>query len=227
MGGKLHNQAAVLRHYRQELNARVMQALDILAAQERNAAVAASLDALRGHEGGGAAAYFAAWPAIFDVQMWGFRGRAYYPPPDPVNAMLSFGYALLLNDVLASVQRLGLDPAVGFFHAIDYGRPSLALDLMEEFRPLVVDRLVLRLLREVDLRPDLDFIQEEGRPGPRMSDDLRRLFLALYEEQLAFRTDYPALGQRLAYRDCLDRQTEHLARCILGRDAVYIPLQGA
>jgi len=223
--GKLHNQAAVLHRYGQALGARGAPARAVLAAQAQKAAAAANLDALRGHEGSGAAAYFAAWPALFDAEAWGFRGRAYYPPPDPVNAMLSFGYALLLNDVLGAVQRIGLDPAVGFFHAIDYGRPSLALDLMEEFRPLLVDRLVLRLLREVDLRPDLDFARAEGQPGVRISDDLRRLFLAMYEEQATVKVRYPALEQNLAYRDCLEQQAEHLARCILGRDAAYAPLR--
>lgn len=223
--GKLHNQRAVLRRYLRVLGERGRRALDMLAAQQDNAGRAESIDSLRGHEGAGAAAYFGLWPLLFDATSWGFRGRAYHPPPDPVNAMLSFGYTLLLNDVLGAVYRIGLDPDVGFFHAVDYGRPSLALDLEEEFRPILVDRLVLRLLREVDLRPAVDFAGAEGKTGNRMTDDMRRFFLQCYDEQLEIKVRYQALGQDLTFRQCIERQAEHLARCILGREPTYIPLQ--
>jgi CRISP-associated protein Cas1 len=221
--GKLHNQAVVLRHYAQALGDRGGQALATLAAQMRQAAAAESLEALRGHEGSGAAAYFGAWPALVDAGLWRFAGRAYYPPPDPINALLSFGYTLLLNDVLGAVYRIGLDPGIGFYHTVDYGRPSLALDLEEEFRPVLVDRLVLRLVREGTLEP-ADFAAAEGRPGVIMSDDARRLFLQCYEEQLAIRVQHPALAQNLTYRQCIDRQAEHLARCILGREEQYLAM---
>lgn len=146
----------------------------------------------------------------------------------------SLGYTLLLNDLLGAVQRIGLDPDVGFFHVIDYGRPSLALDLEEEFRPVVVDSLVLRILRERLLQPS-DFQQRanaedgDGNTGSRpagviLSDDARRYFLQWYEERLAVKVRHPAWNQDLTYRQCLDRQAEHLARCILGRDGAYEPL---
>jgi CRISPR-associated protein Cas1 len=137
--------------------------------------------------------------------------------------MLSFGYTLLLNDVLGAVYRIGLDPGVGFYHTVSYGRPSLALDLEEEFRPIVVDRLVLRLLREGAVEP-ADFAAAEGRPGVVMSDDARRLFLQCYEEQLSVRLRYHTLEQNLTYRQILDKQAEHLARCVLGRDEQYLPV---
>ena len=78
-----------------------------------------------------AAAYFGAWRAALP-KTWGFDGRAFYPPPDPINAMLSFGYTLALHDVLTAIQITGLDPYLGTFHVIEAGRPSLALDLLEE-----------------------------------------------------------------------------------------------
>ncbi|HXK44135.1 MAG TPA: CRISPR-associated endonuclease Cas1, partial [Anaerolineae bacterium] len=133
----------------------------------------------------------------------------------------SLGYTLLLNDIVSALYRLGLDPMVGVFHALDYGRPSLALDLEEEFRPVIVDLLVLRLLRQQLLTPG-DFSTQAGRCT--LSDDARRFFIAQYEERLTVQVRHPAWQQQLTYRQCLQRQAEHLARCILGRDAAYTPL---
>jgi CRISPR-associated protein Cas1 len=141
-----------------------------------------------------------------------------------VNAMLSLGYTLLLNDIVGAVYRIGLDPAIGFFHAIDYGRPSLALDLEEEFRPVIVDTLVLNLLGRRTLEPTDFGPREDGRPGVVMSDDARRFFIACYEERLGVKVRHPAWGQNLTYRQCIERQVEHMARCIMGRDEAYSPL---
>ncbi len=221
IAGKLHNQAILLGHYRDTLGGRGQMALRALVEQQTRAAQAPDAEALRGHEGSGAAAYFAALPELFDAAAWGFHGRAYYPPPDPVNALLSLGYTLLLNDIVSALYRLGLDPMVGVFHALDYGRPSLALDLEEEFRPVIVDLLVLRLLRQQLLTPG-DFSTQAGRCT--LSDDARRFFIAQYEERLTVQVRHPAWQQQLTYRQCLQRQAEHLARCILGRDAAYTPL---
>lgn len=231
VAGKLHNQAVVLRRYGEALGDRGRQVLRIVAEQMANAAQANSLDSLRGYEGSGAAAYFAAWPSLFDAAAWRFRGRAYHPAPDPLNALLSLGYTLLLNDLLGAVHRIGLDPDVGFFHVIDYGRPSLALDLEEEFRPAVVDTLVLRIVRDRLLEPS-DFRQSAGdgdedddrQASVVLSDDARRYFIQWYEERLAVKVRHPAWDQDLTYRQCFDRQAEHLARCILDRDAAYEPL---
>ena len=100
---------------------------------------ARTLDEIRGLEGMAAKNYFSLFRRLLrsprDGEKWGFDRREYYPPPDPVNAMLSFGYTLLLNDLIAACQLAGLDPDLGFFHAIDYGKPSMALNLEEEFRP--------------------------------------------------------------------------------------------
>jgi len=221
--GKLHNQAVVLRRHTRELGRQGRLAIRSIAAQIEHARHVRNLEALRGYEGNGAAAYFATWPALFDAERWGFRGRAYHPPPDPVNAMLSFGYTLLLNDVISAVRRIGLDPAIGFFHAIDYGRPSLALDLEEEFRPVIVDTLVLTLLRQGLLVPS-DFVRREERSGIFMSDDARRFLIARYQERMAIRVRHPAWEQNLTFRQCIERQAQHMARCILGRDETYQPL---
>jgi CRISPR-associated protein Cas1 len=139
--------------------------------------------------------------------------------------MLSLGYTLLLNDIVGAVYRIGLDPTIGFFHAIDYGRPSLALDLEEEFRPVIVDTLVLNLLRQNLLQPgDFQATQHNGRPASTMSDDARRFFIARYEERLQVQVRHPAWEQNLTYRQCIERQVQHMARCILGEDEAYSAL---
>lgn len=224
VAGKLHNQAVVLRHHGEALGGRGQAAIQSIVAQMEKSRQAASLDTLRGYEGSGAAAYFAAWPTLFDAGRWKFSGRAYYPPPDPVNAMASLGYTLLLNEIIAAVYRIGLDPTIGFFHTVDYGRPSLALDLEEEFRPVIVDILVLRLLQENTLEPGDFQSRPGGKAGVVMSDDARRFFIAHYQERLEVKTRHPAQDQQLSYRQCIERQVEHMARCILGRDKTYSPL---
>lgn len=221
ISGKLHNQAVLLRRYGDALGAEGTAAVTTLVEQMQRAGRAADADALRGYEGSGAAAYFGVWPRLFDAQEWRFAGRAYHPAPDPVNAMLSLGYTLLLHDIEGAVYRIGLDPMVGFLHTLDYGRSSLALDLEEEFRPVIVDALVLRLLRQQLLVPG-DFTQR-GRSCV-MSDDARRFFFAQYAERMTVRVRHPAWQQQLTYRQCIQRQVEHLARCVLGKEEGYTAL---
>lgn len=222
--GKLHNQAVVLRRCDETPGGQADRAVRTIVEQMALAGRAETADSLRGHEGSGAAAYFAAWPSLFDAARWRFGGRAYHPPPDPVNAMLSLGYTLLLNDIVSAVYRIGMDPAIGFFHAVDYGRPSLALDLEEEFRPVIVDTLVLGLLRQRLLEPTDFDRRADGRPGVLMTDDARRFFIARYEERLGVKVRHPAWKEHLTFRQCIDRQVQHMARCILGRDEAYSPL---
>src|SRR5262249_27036259 len=109
---------------------------------------ALDLDSVRGHEGAAARAYFEAFPSMIRQQadIFVMNGRRRRPPLDPVNALLSFLYALLRHDCVAALETVGLDPAVGYLHVDRPGRPSLALDLMEEFRPLVAERVALALI---------------------------------------------------------------------------------
>jgi CRISP-associated protein Cas1 len=98
---------------------------------------ATAIEEIMGHEGMASREYFRAWGGLLGD--WQFTERQRRPPPDPVNAMLSFGYTLLILEAVAALSAAGLDPAVGFLHQARWGRPSLALDIMEEFRPVVVD----------------------------------------------------------------------------------------
>jgi len=180
----------------------------------------ADLDVLRGLEGQAAAVYFDAFRRLLHPDM-GFRKRVYYPPTDPVNAALSFGYTLLLNQLVGAVQVVGLDPYLGFFHVIDYGRPSLALDLEEEFRPLVVDRLVLDLINGHKLEAR-HFTRPAGRKkAVYLADDGRRIFIAAYETLVNGTVIYPPTGKQNTLRRCFELQARQVARIVLGKAEKY------
>lgn len=183
------------------------------------ATAAPTIDTLRGYEGAGAAAYFGAWRAALPAA-WGFGGRAFYPPPDPVNAMLSFGYTLALNDVLVAVQMTGLDPYLGTFHVVEAGRPSLALDLLEEFRPILVDRLVIELVTTGAISGG----QFERPPGRQdaiyLSEAGRALMVDRYETLLTSPAALPD-GTRTPWRRAILLQAQAVARVVRGEQQAY------
>lgn len=181
---------------------------------------AVTLDALRGYEGAGAAAYFGAWRVALEPE-WGFAGRAFYPPPDPLNALLSFGYTLLMHDTLAAVQLAGLDPYLGMFHQLEAGRPSLALDLMEPFRPLVIDRIVLSMIEDDILRRDQFTPSTRHSGGVDLDPAVRALFIERYEAAMQTPTRLPS-GEHTALRRVVLLQAQALARVIRGEQASFI-----
>jgi CRISPR-associated protein Cas1 len=225
--GKLTNQRTVLQRSldglkdagaRRQVEQGVSGIGGMLKALER----AKSLDAARGYEGKAGAWYFGAFKALLDEE-WKFNGRQYHPPPDPINALLSFGYTLLLKDIVAAVQIVGLDPYLGYFHAIDYGRPSLALDIMEEFRPTIVDTLVLHLVNAGTLKPQ-DFRREKQDRPVLLEESGRRRFIQAYEEKVNTAVIYPPTGERTTYRRCFELQARQFARCIREVKATYRPM---
>jgi CRISPR-associated protein Cas1 len=184
-------------------------------------ATAPTVDVVRGHEGAGAAAYFGAWRAVFG-QSWSFAGRAYYPPPDPLNAALSFGYTMLFHDVRNSVKQVGLDEYLGAFHAPEDGRPSLALDMMEEFRPLVVDRAVVELVSAKQLTLG-QFERPSARPtAVHLNDDGRVIFIDRYEALMNQQVRISPKEQT-TLRRAIRLQIESLARVIRDEQPRYVP----
>lgn len=166
-----------------------------------------SLDALRGMEGLTARTYFGAFGELLDGMA--FTGRKRRPPPDPVNSLLSLGYTLLTYEAFSAAASVGFDPYIGFFHADSYGRPSLALDIMEELRPVVVDTLVLGAVNRRHLRPD-DF--EVGRPIALLNDAARKRFLALYEQRML--TGITHLSRSMTYRGAVHAQARQVVNYI-------------
>jgi CRISPR-associated protein Cas1 len=181
---------------------------------------ATSSESLRGFEGKAGAWYWAAF-RMFVPAGWGFKQRVYHPSTDPINALLSFAYSLLQKDVNAAVQLVGLDPYLGFFHEIHYGRPSLTLDLMEEFRPLVVDSVVLNLVNREILRVS-DFSKTKDAAKPvLLSDDAVERVIKAYEDRVTTRVRHPLTGEQVTYRRCFELQTRLMARVIQGEASGY------
>ena len=153
-----------------------------------------ALETILGMEGAGSAAYFRCFEKLLsDPRQWPFSGRVRRPPTDPVNSLLSFGYSLLANRVASTVQLVGFDHFVGYLHSSFYGRPALALDLMEEFRPIIVDSVVLTLLNNRMLTPK-DFVIEVG--AYRLKDDRRKVFFTKFEERLNEEVSHPVFGYK-------------------------------
>jgi CRISPR-associated protein Cas1 len=217
ISAKLANQRGVLAATGWAAAATATQLID---AQRANLATASTLDMVRGYEGAAAAAYFGAWRATLP-SAWGFQGRAFYPPPDPINAMLSFGYTLALNDVLNAVQITGLDPYLGTFHVAEAGRPSLALDLLEEFRPLLVDRLVLELLRTQAIGPGQFERPPQNQAAVYLNEEGRTLLVNRYEALLHSNVALPN-GQQTIWRRVLLLQAQAVARVIRGEQPGYV-----
>ncbi len=227
--GKLTNQRLIMQRQAAQRGAgpaggALRQAVEGIAGMRTAAEKAESLDSLRGYEGKAGAYYFGAVKALLDPR-WGFQGRAYYPPPDPINAALSLGYALLLKDVTAAVQLVGMDPYLGFFHVIEYGRPSLALDVMEEFRPLLVDTVVLAMAHDGALTPG-DFVQtgDAKRPVQMAEAGMRRLIEG-YERRLETTLRHPVSGDQVTYRRTLELQVRQMAAIVEGRSERYVPIE--
>ncbi|MFC4627993.1 CRISPR-associated endonuclease Cas1 [Promicromonospora alba] len=198
----------------------IEMATDRLRAARGTALVADSEASLMGTEGAATRDYFAGLGRILG-DTWAFTHRRRRPPPDPINAMLSFGYTLLTQEAVSAVELAGLDPAAGFLHEMQRGRPSLALDLIEEFRPIIVDPVVLSLSRSAKVSP-AGFAQVEDR-GCRMDRDTLHLFLAAYERRMLTVAHHPT-GRRISYRQALTTQARHLADVIDDRTPVYTPM---
>jgi len=182
-----------------------------------------SIDALRGLEGAGSAAYFGHFGKLIRNDDFSFTHRNRRPPKDSVNALLSFGYALLLHDVQGAVNIVGFDPYLGYLHTERYGRPSLALDLMEEFRPLVVDAMVLAALNRKVLTPG-DFTTEPLSEAVALTDEGRRKFLRLYEQKKQSKFKHPVMGRQCTYQEAFEIQARLLAKFLMGETEKYPPL---
>lgn len=183
----------------------------------------ATVDALRGLEGAGSAAYFGQFGRLIRSGGFMFATRSRRPPTDPVNALLSFGYALLAHDVQGAVNVVGFDPYLGYLHVQRYGRPSLALDLMEEFRPLVVDAMVLSAINRKALTPD-DFCCEPLSHAVSLTDEGRRTFLRLYEQKKQSKFKHPVMGRQCTYQEAFEIQARLLAKYLMAETEQYPPL---
>ncbi len=214
--GKIRNQRTMVRRLRGGNAAGTLRAMSLLVDRTQKAR---DRDTLLGLEGAAARLYFEAFGDMLTVGT-GFEvtGRNRRPPTDPVNAMLSFGYAMLVRETVAAALDVGLEPGLGVYHRVRAGRPAMALDLMEEFRPLVVDSTVLTLVntREIkaahfDRRGSVIVLTDEGR----------RVFIKAIERRLRSNIRHPVFGYDVSYRRAIRIQARLLARTIQGDIASY------
>jgi CRISPR-associated protein Cas1 len=222
VNGKLCNCRAMARRVARSLTHPPQEWLERLDNSIRQIADTTTLPALMGVEGSGSRAYFAVWRQAFTGSLR-FEKRTRRPPKDPINALLSLGYSLLVQNMMTACEVAGLDPYDGFFHADKYGRPALALDLMEEFRPLISDSVAQTLVNKRILGPD-DF-----GPGPGGGIFLKRpaqkRFYAQYTRRLNTRIIHPFYGRRLTYQQCFEVQARLLRKVIEGELERYPPFR--
>ena len=242
--GKLMNQRALLQRYqRRQSDAQMERAIEQMSAllhqlaelpldrtpvpqrlaSGDNRIAGTPLEAILGMEGAGSAAYFSCFGKLLsDSTRWPFPGRVKRPPTDPVNALLSFGYSLMTSKVASSVQLVGFDHFVGYLHSSFYGRPALALDLVEEFRPIIVDSVVLSMLNNRMLTLE-DFVVE--LEAYRLKQEKRKVFFTKFEERLNEEVQHPLFGYKTTYRRCIELQVRLLAKHLTGEIDTYPPLR--
>lgn len=222
--GKLKNyRHTLLRGQREGTNLNFQKALTQLEQAIVPIDHTISIDSLRGLEGTGSAAYFGCFNQLIRADGFQFEARRRRPPTDPVNALLSLGYALLRHDIQSAVNIVGFDPYLGYLHTQRYGRPSLALDLMEEFRPLVVDAIVLSGLNRKTIERQ-DFVTEPLSGAVSLTPEGLRTFLRSYEQKKQSKFKHPVLQTQCTYQEAFEIQARLMAKYLLGETDKYPPL---
>jgi len=213
--GKIHNQRVMLMR-----NGEVTEAiLGRLKALRDKAKDAATETELLGMEGEAASLYFSEFASMVKSADFDFKNRNRRPPKDPINAILSLGYSILAKELSGVCHTVGLDPFFGFYHHPRYGRPALALDLMEEFRPLTADSLAVSLINrgEVDAKSDFIFSSE----GCALNESGRRAFWQGWFRRLDTEVTHPVFGYQMSYRRMFEIQARQLWRFVRGEAAGY------
>ena len=231
VAAKIVNQRTVLRrNWRGDENDR-KKTLEHLNIARRSASKAPTLKTLLGIEGDAAGSYFRAFAKLLKppdqksstegpglLGAFHFEQRNRRPPTDPVNAMLSLAYAMLTRHVTIALATVGLDPFRGFFHAPRFGKPALALDIMETFRPIVADSVVLSAVNTGEVTAK-DFLN--AHTGTALTTSGRRNFVKAFERRLSRETTHPLFGYRLSMRRLILLQSRLLCRHLLGETATY------
>lgn len=225
VSAKITNQRALLLRYRRRgFLPWVTAELGAMRVVRRQVPNANDLDQLMGFEGAAARSYWRAFAGLVDP-LWNFGGRHRQPPPDPVNSLLSFAYSLMSAEVETAVRATGLDVGYGFLHAPQDGRPSLALDLMEEFRPVVGDAVALTCVNTGRLQPGhFLFSDTGGHTSVHLTAEGRRRFFTEYERRMTTEFRHRASGRVVTYREALFLQAAHLARVVVGDFPRYEPV---
>jgi CRISPR-associated protein Cas1 len=212
---KIHNQRVLLMRNGEAPE----RAAKVMADLRDKAGRTGDMQELLGIEGAAAALYFEHFRSMLSGQ-WGFdfNQRNRRPPRDPVNSLLSMGYSMLAKELTGVCHAVGLDPFLGFFHQPRYGRPALALDLMEDFRPLIADSVAISLLNRNELQAS-DFISSAS--GTFLNEQGRRAFWEAYFRRLDTEVTHPVFEYKMSYRRMLEVQARQLWRFVRGEAEAY------
>lgn len=218
VAAKIANCRTLLRRNRKENDPATDEALACLQGDVKQAMRAGSPGVLLGVEGSAASRYFRRFATMLNknsdgVIAFDFQGRNRRPPRDPVNALLSFAYAMLVREWTVSLSAVGLDPYRGFYHQPRFGRPALSLDMMEPFRPLVADSAVIMALNNGEVKPE-DFLHAAGSCA--LKEGARKRFIACFDRRMEQEVAHPLFGYRISYRRLLEVQARLLSRYLGG-----------
>jgi CRISP-associated protein Cas1 len=223
VGGKIRNARTLLRRNLPELPEPAKDELQRLAEM---AELAPPMATLLGLEGAAGRLYFRHFGALLKHESWprsfDFAGRNRRPPADPVNAMLSFVYALLVKDVSVTALAVGFDPYMGFYHQPHFGRPALALDLAEEFRPLIGDSVVIGMVNTGEVTAG-DFVFRVGACALNATG--RKKVMQAYERRMGSEVRHPTFGYTVSYRRTMEIQARLLGRALTGELPAYVPFR--
>jgi CRISPR-associated protein Cas1 len=217
VSAKIANCRIRLRRYDLDAPEKVLDSLAALAKEAENAS---SRQSLLGIEGAAASAYFSRFGVLLKVAegTFSFEGRNKRPPRDPVNSVLSYLYAILAKELFTTILAAGFEPYLGFYHQPKYGRPALALDMMEEFRPVIADAAAFSLFNKKELT-DKDFIKTGI--GISMTAEAKKKVLTGYEQRMQKEIVHPIFGYKISYRRVLEVQARLLSRVLSGELKEY------
>jgi len=218
--GKIRNSRTLLRR-----NSRsdVKPVLEQLKATADQTAEVDTVESLLGVEGAAARLYFSGFSEMLKDDSLGtfdFQGRNRRPPRDSVNCLLSYGYSLLTKDLTSVALAVGFDPYLGVFHKPRFGRPALALDLAEEFRPLIADSVVVNVINNGEIQENGFIVRAQG---VALTQQGRRSFISAYERRLDQEVTHPVYGYKITYRRVLEVQARMLGAYLLGEIPEYVP----
>ncbi len=221
---KLRNCRSVLQKYVRnhpevDINEEIGRLEELLETIDRKTGI----NSLLGVEGMGSRIYFKGFSKMVRNEGFRFEGRNRHPPQDPINSILSLGYSLLTSEMFSVLTAVGLDPYVGYLHSLEYSRPSLALDLIEELRPAVIDRFALELINKKILKEE-DFEQIQSEEGDAikvlLSADSRKVYFRHYEKRMNAVVFY--MNENLSYRRLLESKARNFVNVLEGKQE-YCP----
>ena len=220
---KLHNSRILLmRLHRRNPNETTKKAIAELKKITNNISAVSSLETLRGYEGNGASIYFHGLSSLFRGKFI-FTKRISRPPTDPINSLLGYGYTLLCQHLISTVQLAGLHTDFGNLHTSRDNHPALVLDLMEEFRAQIVDSLVVYLVNKKIFSPE-DFTLSDERGGVYLKQESLKIFLKHWAEKLSTELTHPQTERKVSLRTCLELQVTEYISCLMGKTENYQPM---